>query len=76
MYQCDDSYDPYPKPINLIIEEAYQKQLSCAKWEESDGAYRLDFHQMEEIKDGDTSSTVKVKRTTSGEISAIKFISL
>lgn len=69
MYQCDDSYDSYPKPINLIIEGAYQKQLQCAKWEEADGSYRLDFHQMEEIKDGDASSKVKVKRTTSGELS-------
>lgn len=66
MYQFDDSYDPYPKPINLIIEKAYQSQVPFAEWDEEDGLYRLDFQRMEETKNKDGKSVVKVKRMTAG----------
>lgn len=66
MYQCDDSYDLYPKPINLIIEKAYQDRVPYAKWEEDDGSYHLDFQRMEETKNNDGKSIVKVKRMTAG----------
>lgn len=66
MYQFDDSYDPYPKPINLIIEKAYQSQVPFAEWDEEDGLYRLDFQRMEEMKNKDGKSVVKVKRMTAG----------
>lgn len=74
IYQCDDSYDPYPKPINLIIEKAYQGSLPYVEWEEEDGSYHLNFHRMEETKNQDTTNRIKVKRVTAGRESVHKIV--
>jgi len=68
MYQSDDSYEPYPEEINVMIEKSYREKKQSVSWEESDGRFEVDFVRMVEEKVGTAGSrpTVKVKRETSG----------
>lgn len=67
MYQNGDGYENYPVEINSIIEKSYESKLDSAKWSEPDGCYELNFISMLEVKDGDASNGVKVKRTSTGK---------
>jgi len=66
MFQSDDSYEPYPADINILIEKAYRDRKPRATWEEQEGRFEVDFVRMVEEKDGSAGSVVKVKRNSSG----------
>ena len=67
MYQLDDSYEPYPTDINVIIEKMYRAKRQSASWQEKDGRFEVDFVRMVEEKVGSAGSVViKVKRETTG----------
>ena len=64
MFQSDDSYEPYPADINILIERAYRDRKPRAAWEEQEGQFEVDFVLMVEVKDGSAGSVVKVKRSS------------
>jgi len=67
MYQSDDSYEPYPTDINVMIEKAYREKKQSVSWEENHGRFEVDFVRMVEEKDGGgAGSIVKVKRNSTG----------
>jgi len=66
MYLSDDSYEPYPAEINIMIEKAYREKKQNVSWTEKDGRFEVDFVRMVEEKDGVAGSVVKVKRNSAG----------
>jgi len=66
MYQSDDTYEPYPADINIMIEKSYREKKQSASWQENDGRFEVDFVRMVEEKVGSAGTTVRVKRDTTG----------
>ena len=66
MYQSDDTFEPYPADINIMIEKNYREKKQSASWQENDGRFEVDFVRMVEEKVGSAGTTVRVKRDTTG----------
>jgi len=66
MYQSDDSYEPYPANINVMIEKAYREKKQSVSWEEDEGRFEVDFVRMVEETVGGAGNAVKVKRESTG----------